>query len=96
MNNTNQLISGDNKGSASILMEQAINGEDALTGKVSKFVYVIIVCIIVGCSFQLHDFKHSYKLNGTYLSFSSAQWGGEWEMTIIFFINTLIIFRDRS
>ena len=49
MNNTNELINGDNKGYASILMEQAINGEDALTGKVSK---QIINCVCHYCMYN--------------------------------------------
>lgn len=35
MNNTNRLISSDNVGYASILMEKALNGENTLPGKVS-------------------------------------------------------------
>lgn len=35
MNNTNELVSGDNKGYASYLFEKAMNGKDALAGNVS-------------------------------------------------------------
>ena len=35
MNNTNKLISGDNKGYASMLMEQAMNGGNDLPKEVS-------------------------------------------------------------
>ena len=34
MNNTNRLISGDNKGHASFLMEQKMNGAGTLPGQV--------------------------------------------------------------
>ena len=34
MNNTNRLISSDNKGLASIMMETKVNGKDNLIGKV--------------------------------------------------------------
>ena len=36
MNNTNSLLSGDNKGHASLLMEQHMNGNDTLPGRVSE------------------------------------------------------------
>lgn len=36
MNNTNRLISSDNVGYASILMEKALNGNKTLPGKVRK------------------------------------------------------------
>lgn len=35
MNNTNKLISGDNKGVASMFLEAKLNGPDVLPGKVS-------------------------------------------------------------
>jgi neutral ceramidase len=38
MNNTNTLISGDNKGYASYLFEKRINGESSLPGKLGGFV----------------------------------------------------------
>ena len=34
MNNTNHLISGDNKGKASQMFEKLMNGNDVMTGKV--------------------------------------------------------------
>lgn len=36
MNNTNKLVSSDNVGYASILMEKALNGKNVLPGKVSR------------------------------------------------------------
>ena len=37
MNNTNGLISSDNKGLASLMMEQYMNGEHILPGRVREW-----------------------------------------------------------
>ena len=42
MNNTNTLISGDNKGYASYLMEEYMNGQGVLPGQVC-----VCVCVCV-------------------------------------------------
>lgn len=45
MNNTNRLISSDNVGYASILMEKELNGNNTLPGKVGDyFFHIIIIC----------------------------------------------------
>ena len=46
MNNTNGLISSDNKGLASIMMEKYKNGEHTLPGQVSCRVFGYLVCIL--------------------------------------------------
>lgn len=45
MNNTNRLISGDNKGHASYLMEKAINGPGTLPGQVGGESVFMCLCV---------------------------------------------------
>ncbi len=51
MNNTNRLISGDNKGYASLLMERYMNGPDTIPGQVSGLLELAVVadvlCVVV-------------------------------------------------
>jgi hypothetical protein len=42
MNNSNRLISSDNKGLASLMMEYAENGADVLPGRVCKWFVLLI------------------------------------------------------
>lgn len=43
MNNTNRLISSDNVGYASVLMEKELNGNNTLPGKVGNFLNMFII-----------------------------------------------------
>lgn len=45
MNNTNRLISSDNVGYASILMEKALNGNKTIPGKVRRKITFIDIDI---------------------------------------------------
>ena len=48
MNNTNRLISGDNKGYASMLFEQDVNG-GTLHGKVGHYIMILLLKLILRC-----------------------------------------------
>ena len=62
MNNTNDLISGDNKGYASYLMEQHMNN-GALPGKVFPECVMVWLCnvIIIGCC-RAHLWQHFLRV----------------------------------